>query len=316
MIPIEFNKPLIPTETALSLVFMGYDPTQATRRGTASLAETVKENFSKSDGSVILFNNGAISGLSQYEPDSVDNDGKRVRSHRHSSSLGVFPTSILGRPIDTPEYFGLFSVGSLTQHWPLRQVVNLTSDSSIRARDTTGIHGLDIYIDGSTYQHFDISPFGSPARFPEVGYHTVIVPSLVGEKRDDLFWNLLADVYDLALDEPTSEHGRVSYNVLTENPNVTSLRVTSSPEFYGGDIEIDVGFERPVAVDSFSDLINYMRFRSSCTFDDNSKDCRTQSGPVESVGMNYKVCKGHGYAAAEFVRRVAQPTLETELVTQ
>ncbi len=243
------RKLLRPLEAA-SLIHRGYDSNNATRSNTAmkNLVEVVKnEMFQNPEGPMLLFNQGAHIDISQYSDEKHESleDSMRI----DLPCVPMFLISSEGhRSTSTMMHIGALYTGKSGKAPIFSQSFN-TDDATIRMSHGDSLIHYNIYLTrGQKITSISMGPYGSPEEEDLVG--TVFLPFLPGLKRDDTYWNFVANMYEFELGE--REEGK--YNIVTYHPTIAGIEeveFSSCQKYSGSELTIKATFAKPVPAKAF-----------------------------------------------------------------
>jgi hypothetical protein len=304
------DRSLVRPMDALALIHMGYNPDEATRKGSDLPHEVIQESFGNPEGSLFLFNYGGEVSIC---------DVKRFTQHEHPprkfSSLGasVLPT------------FGVFTVTKDGDSHLMIHPLHLDDNTQfshhhflrareLKAGDFGGCSGYFIQTEGDVNYEVRIIGFSEDSGFMDkdesIKGANVIVPFLPVDQRDSMYWSKVSEMHKIVLGGAVTqsfEHGSpiVSYSALmTESDNIESLKFSSSPKYQEGEkLEIEAVFKKAVNAEQFREFNRLFRGYTDISLDGESI---SYEGDLEGTVLSAKIPKGRTYLATGLIERILE----------
>ena len=245
MVDWQDNRTFIRPEHALALIHYGFDPDKATLEGTSTqgMNKVLEKGFGNPEAPMLLFNKG---GDLEIKNALLDMNTPRIL--RHKTSLPTFGIYSLQCRDPKEVIWAVCTINTNDTTAKTYYAFSATDTTAHTSKEERRWHYLDIFLRGKLNLDFQIWPCGTN-EFPS----SVVVPYLPVIERDKKFWDKLAAANDFLIEGSRLERELTCYDALTNNPNVSGLRLMSRPENDDGSLVIEADFKDPVSSDRFKE---------------------------------------------------------------
>ncbi|MBS3141301.1 hypothetical protein J4405_04105 [Candidatus Woesearchaeota archaeon] len=320
---IPWNKrPLVRSYDALAMIHMGFDPDNADDHQYRE-ESIIPKIFGQVQSPMLLFNHGGEIGTSDIMYFSGGDGGKKPYSYcdfRQLPTFGIYSRVAPHHPYH-PEFAPVlnFHVLGINDETFNLQGFGFRADKieicTIERTSTFFIYLRDN--DDKLKFEIEVTPFGSNS--DEVKYSNSLVPFLPLEQRDAKYWTKVAEMFGLVLGETKINAERdnlTSYEVLTENPNLKSLRFYSWPAFEPSSLFIEAEFNNEVSAERFREFYKVWRGKTDMVLTNKTgelsimdeSDIRMSCGDFKFKGRRFlaEMPRGRNYLTTGLIGRLLE----------